>query len=64
MTPHRNPGEMPPSERVNEVAFLLAAGYLRQLKFRRNGLALSAGSAAPCVPTVNGMRAVPRRESA
>ena len=63
MTSARDPTDMSPEERLTEVAFLMATGYLRLLVSRQKELEGSAPAAAPCAPVVDGQETVARKET-
>ena len=62
MTLARDPAEMTPEERLDEVAFLIAQAYLRTLVSRGKELEVSPIVEAPCDQMVDAEESVTRKE--
>ncbi len=61
----RDPATMTPTDRRSEVAFLLAAGYLRLLVAREKALEVPGEAEALCASPVDSRKsATPEKESA
>ena len=58
----RDPSGMSPTERLTEIAFILAVGYVRRISSKR--VDLGARAEPSCALTASGPESGPRKESA